>query len=113
MTWLDVGNGWRNLYLLSCMLQAGALGCLFAANGWFVKRSRAACFLTGAASTPLVQYLWTLMLALVWPQAPKLVYIGVLPALSCLLVLVLGILNLRRAGQLISPSQRPVRRGAD
>ena len=42
MTWLDVGNGWRNLFLLSCALQALALGCLFCAHGWFVKQSKAA-----------------------------------------------------------------------
>ena len=73
MTWLDVGNGWRNLYLLSCVLQAVGLGALFAARRWFSKRSRAACFLTGAAATPFIQYLWTLLLAFLWPHAPKLV----------------------------------------
>ncbi len=95
MTWLDVGNGWRNLYLLSCMAQMGALGCLFAARGWFSK-SRAACFLTGVVATPLAQYLWTLLLAALWPQAPRLVYIGVLPALSTVCVLVMAALRLRR-----------------
>ena len=41
MTWLDVGNGWRNLFLLSCAVQALALGCLFCAHGWFVKSTAA------------------------------------------------------------------------
>lgn len=81
-TWLDLGNGWRNLYLLSCLLQACALGTAFAIHHLFSKRSRMACFLTGVAVTPLVQYLWTLLLAVVWANAPKLVYIGALPALA-------------------------------
>lgn len=96
MTWLDLGNRWRNLYLLSCLLQMGALGCLFAQRGWFVKKSRAACFLTGVATTPLMQYLWTLALALVWPWAPRMVYIGALPALSCLILLALMLVDARR-----------------
>jgi len=101
MTWLDLGNHWRNIYLLSCLMQMGALGCLFAARGWFVKKSRAACFLTGVATTPLAQYLWTLVLALVWPDAPQLVYIAALPALSCLIVLALAISRIRKAKTLI------------
>lgn len=96
MTWLDVGNGWRNLYLLSCLMQMGALGCLFAYRGWFSRQSRLASFLTGVAATPFVQYLWTLLLAVVWPKAPKLLYIGALPVLSVLCVLVLGAVNVRR-----------------
>lgn len=110
MTWLDVGNGWRNLYLLSCVLQAAGLGALFAARRWFSKRSRAACFLTGAAATPFIQYLWTLLLAFLWPHAPKLVYIGVLPALSalCLLVLLLG--RLKRLSALWARGRRFLRR---
>ena len=95
MTWLDIGNSWRNLFLLSSLLQMGALGCLFASRGWFVKKSRAACFLTGVASTPLVQYLWMLMMAAVWPDAPRLVYIGTLPALAALVLLVMGLVRLR------------------
>lgn len=87
LAWLDLGNGWRNLYLLSCALTALALGVLFVRRRWFVKHSPTACFLTGMAATPLVQYLWTLLLAAVWPQAPRLVYIGVLPALSALYLL--------------------------
>ena len=101
MTWLDLGNHWRNLYLLSCLMQMGALGCLFAARGWFVKANRPACFLTGVASTPLVQYLWTLLLALCWPNAPQTVYIGGLPVLSCLIVLGLGLANIRKVKQLV------------
>ena len=100
MTWLDLGNHWRNLYLLSCLVQMGALGCLFAARGWFVKQNRPACFLTGVASTPLVQYLWTLLLALCWPNAPQMVYIGGLPVLSILAVLGLAIVNVRKVKQL-------------
>ena len=79
MDWLSVGNGWRNLYLLSCAVQALALGVLFARRRWWVKENRGGAFLAGAAITPLVQYLWTLVLALLWPFAPKMVYIGVLP----------------------------------
>ncbi len=110
MTWLDLGNHWRNLYLLSCMMQMGALGCLFAARGWFVKTNRPACFLTGVAFTPLMQYLWTLTLAILWPDAPQLVYIGTLPAVSCLIVLALGVLNLRRAKELLQRGAAFVRR---
>ena len=96
MTWLDVGNGWRNLYLLSCLMQMGALGCLFAYRGWFSRQSRLASFLTGVSATPFVQYLWTLLLAVVWPKAPQMVYIGALPVLSVLCVLILGAVNVRR-----------------
>lgn len=91
LTWLDLGNGWRNLYLLSCLLQAFALGTAFSLHGWFTKKSRAACFFTGVAITPLVQYLWTLLLAAVWPAAPKQLYIGVLPALACIYLLLVFI----------------------
>lgn len=101
MTWLDVGNGWRNLYLLSCMLTAFALGVLFAVHHLFAKRSRAACFLTGVAATPFVQYLWTLLLSLLWPAAFKWVYIGTLPAASGMYLLVLGLRNLRRVPELM------------
>ena len=101
MTWLDLGNHWRNLYLLSCLAQMGALGCLFAARGWFVKSNRPACFLTGVASTPLMQYLWTLGLALCWPNAPQMVYIGGLPVLSILVVLGLAIANVLKVKRLV------------
>ncbi|MCL1854534.1 MAG: hypothetical protein FWF86_02275, partial [Clostridia bacterium] len=73
-TWLDIGNGWRNVYLLSFMVQALALGTAFALHGWWWKSSRIGCFLTGTACTPLIQYLWTLALAVLWPQAPRLLY---------------------------------------
>ena len=53
MTWLDIGNGWRNLFLLSCALQAAALGLWFCLRGWFSPRHRVACFLTGVAATPV------------------------------------------------------------
>ncbi len=96
MTWLDLGNGWRNLYLLSCMLTAFALGTGFAVHRLFAKRSRMACFLTGVAATPFVQYLWTLLLALLWPTASKWVYIAALPALSGLYLAALALKNLRR-----------------
>ena len=94
--WLSVGNGWRNLFLLSNALQAFALGLLFARHRWWVKRSRLGAFLAGAAVTPLLMYLWTLLLALLWPHAPKLVYIGVLPALAGLYLIWLAAVNLRR-----------------
>ena len=41
MTWLDIGNGWRNLFLLSSALQAAALGLCFCLRGWFSPRHRA------------------------------------------------------------------------
>lgn len=97
MTWLDVGNGWRNLYLLSCLVQMLALGSLFAARGWFSKRSRPSCFLTGVAATPLCQYLWMLLMAAVWPHAPRLVLIGVPPAAA---VVALAVVTLRRIKRL-------------
>ena len=100
MTWLDIGNGWRNLFLLSVMAQMGALGCLFAARNWFGK-SKAASFLTGVAATPLAQYLWMLGMSLVWPNAPRLVYIGVPPVAACLCVLVLAVRRIRRVKELI------------
>ncbi|MEG0512095.1 MAG: hypothetical protein RR653_05185, partial [Clostridia bacterium] len=77
MDWLSVGNGWRNLYLLSCVLQAAALGLLFAAHRIPFQKSRAASFCTGVAAVPFLQYLWVLALAFLWPNAPRLVYIGV------------------------------------
>lgn len=101
MTWLEIGNGWRNLFLLSCMAQTGALGCLFAARGWFSRKSRLACFLTGAAVTPLAQYLWMLLLALVWPNAPRLIYIGVPPVLAVLGLSVMALRRLCRARALL------------
>ncbi len=110
MTWLDIGNGWRNLYLLSCMLQIGALGCLFCARGWFLKKSRAACFLTGVAATPMVQYLWVLALAFVWPTAPRAVYIGALPALSAAVLLAMGIRRVRRWRELSGKAAAFLRR---
>ena len=82
MTWLDIGNGWRNLFLLSCMLQAVSLGVLFATRREWMKEHRAAAFFAGVAVTPFAQYLWMLLLALLWPAAPKLLYIGVPPALA-------------------------------
>lgn len=100
MTWLDIGNGWRNLYLLSSLLQMGALGLLFAAHRWFSQKSRLACFLTGVAATPLCQYLWMLLLSLLWPQAPRLVYIGVPPALAGIALCVMALRRARRAKEL-------------
>ena len=110
MTWLDVGNGWRNLYLASCLLQAGALGSLFAARGWFCQKSRAACFFTGVAATPLAQYLWTLILSLLWPFAPRLFYIGALPALAALCLLTMLLRRIRRMPELLSRAWRFLRR---
>lgn len=100
MTWLDVGNGWRNLFLLSCLAQAFALGCLFCAHGWFVKKSRAACFLTGVAATPLMQYLWMLVMALVWPNAPQLLLITVPPVGAAVLVAVMALRRVRQVKSL-------------
>ena len=110
MTWLDIGNGWRNLFLLSCLVQMGALGTLFAVNGWFSKRSRLACFLTGMAVTPLVQYLWTLLLAIVWPAASRWAYIGILPLFSAAYLAVLGLKNIRRAKELFARGWQFARR---
>ncbi len=110
MTWLDLGNQWRNLYLLSCMVQMGALGCLFAAKGWFVKQSRAACFLTGVATVPLWQSLWTLGLAIFWPHAPRMAYIAGLPLISLLILLGLGIAALRHVRTLVQKGLVFVRR---
>ena len=103
MTWLDIGNGWRNIFLLSCALQAAALGVWFCLRGWFSPRHRVACFLTGVAATPLCQYLWMLLLALLWPQAPRWVYIGVPPALA---VVGLAVMGLRRAKRLREEAAR-------
>ena len=85
--WLSVGTGWRNLYLLSSMMQALALGLVFVKHKLWIRRSAIGAFLAGAATTPLWQYLWTLALALLWPHAPKAVYIGVLPAAAGLTLL--------------------------
>lgn len=82
LDWLAVGNGWRNLFLLSCAVQAVALGTGFAVHRLWVRRSRLGAFLAGVSVTPLVQFLWMLLLAAVWPQASKWVYIGTLPALA-------------------------------
>ncbi len=96
MTWLDIGNGWRNLFLLSCAVQAAAMGLWFASRRWFCGHSRLACLLTGVAATPLCQYLWTLLLALVWPGAPRLVYIGAPPLLAALGLLAMLLRRARR-----------------
>lgn len=98
MTWLDIGNGWRNLLLLSCAVQAGFWGLLFCSRRWFWKTSRLACFLTGAAATPLLQYLWMLMMAFVWPLAPRWVYIGAPPALAALGIAVMALRRVKRLG---------------
>ena len=110
MTWLDLGNGWRNLFLLSAFLQAVALGTLFAARRWFSKGSRLACFLTGAAATPLLEYLWMLALAFLWPNAPKLVYIGVPPLAAGVLLAVMLLRRIRRIPALFRRGLAFVRR---
>ena len=102
MDWLSVGNGWRNLYLLSCAVQALALGVLFARRRWWVKENRGGAFLAGAAITPLVQYLWTLVLALLWPFAPKMVYIGVLPLAGAVYLAWVGLRSLASAKTLLA-----------
>lgn len=86
LTWLDVGNGWRNLYLLSCAAQMLALGTAFA-RGRLLGR-RLPSFLLGMAATPFVQWLWMLLMGAVWPQAPRLLLIGALPAAGAIYLLV-------------------------
>ena len=110
MTWTDVGNAWRNLFLLSCALQAAALGTLFAKRRWFAKKSRLACFFTGVAATPFVQYLWTLALAFVLPLASKWIYIGALPALAGGYLLTLLVRNRKRLKPLCARGWAFVRR---
>ncbi len=96
MTWLDLGNGWRNLFLLSCAVQMAALGLLCASRRWFGK-TRLGGFLSGVAATPLMQYLWMLLTALLWPHAPRIVLIGMPPLLA---VIGLGAMLLRRIRRL-------------
>jgi len=72
------------------------LGTLFAIHHWFSRKSRVACFFTGAAATPLLQYLWMLFIAVVWPNAPRFIWIGILPLLSGLYGLLLIIRYARR-----------------
>lgn len=108
--WLSVGNSWRNLYLLSSGAQALALGLFLAKHRLWVKGSRVGAFLAGAAITPLMQYLWMLLLALFWPQAPKLVYIGAPPALAGLYLLWLTARHIRDAKPLAAKGTSFVRR---
>ncbi len=108
--WLSVGNGWRNLYLLSTALQALSLGLFFGKHKLWVKRGGLGAFLAGAATTPLWQYLWMLALAFLWPHAPKLVYIGVLPALAGLYLLWLLLRHLKDVKSLWAKSAQFVRR---
>ncbi len=96
MTWLDVGNGWRNLYLLSMALQMAALGLWFAKKRWFCRYSRLACALTGAAAAPLCQFVWMLLMALVWPTAPRQVLIGAPPAGAAVMLLWLALSHVQR-----------------
>lgn len=105
LDWLAVGNGWRNLYLASVALQALALGTLFARRRLWVRGSRAGAFLAGASITPLLEMLWMLLISLLWPFAPKAVYIGVPPALAGGYLLWQGVRCLPRFAPL-------VRRGA-
>ncbi len=109
-TWLDVGNGVRNLFLLSCMMQAFALGTLFVMLGLVSKKSRLASFLAGAASTPIVQYLYMLLLALIYPTAPTWVYVGVLPFVSALFMGVVVIKHIRSIRLLITKAWLFVKR---
>lgn len=110
MTWLDIGNGWRNIFLLSSGVQALALGAFFAAHRLFARRSRLACFLTGVAATPFIQYLWMLALAFLWPQAPKLVIIGAPPVLGALGLLVMLLRRLTRIRPLLKQGVGFIRR---
>ena len=97
MTWLDIGNGYRNLYLLSVITQAFTFGMLFAHMRWFSKKNRLACFFTGVACTPFIQYLFMLVLAFVWPNAPRLVIIATLPVLAICTLGVLVFLHRKEA----------------
>ena len=108
--WLAVGNGWRNVYLLSNVLQALALGLFFAKHRLWVKRGRLGAFLAGAAVTPLLQYLWMLLLAMVWPHAPQLLYIGALPALAGLYLMWLALRHVRGLKALPGKAAAYVRR---
>lgn len=110
MTWLDIGNGWRNLFLLSCALQAFSLGVLFAARRVFWKDHRVAAFFAGAAVTPFAQFLWMLLLSLLWPKAPKLVYIGVPPALAAGYLLWLVVKHRKRWMELLSGGWEKIKR---
>lgn len=100
MTWLDIGNGWRNLFLLSCGIQALALGTFFAIHRLFAPKSRLACFFTGIAATPLIQYLWMLLMGLLWPHAPKMLLIGAPPALALIGLLVMALCRIRELAAL-------------
>jgi hypothetical protein len=104
LDWSAVGNGWRNLYLLSSLVQALALGLFFAKRRLWVKRSRLGAFLAGASLTPLAEYLWTLLLALCWPQASKWIYIGVLPLAAGAYLLFTALVSLRRITSLAKRS---------
>jgi len=106
LDWLAIGNGWRNLYLASCLLQAAALGLLFAVRRLWVGGSRLGAFLAGVAVTPLVQFLWTLLLAFLWPNAGQWVYIGALPLAAALYLVWLCATRIRRVKSLF-------RRGVD
>ncbi|HPS82027.1 MAG TPA: hypothetical protein PLP25_09240, partial [Candidatus Limiplasma sp.] len=103
LDWLAVGNAWRNLFILSCAVQALALGTLFSARRLWVGGNRLGAFLAGVSVTPLAQYLWMLLLALFWPFAPKAVYISALPALASAYLLWM---ILRRTGRLLSLARR-------
>ncbi len=102
LDWLAVGNGWRNLYLASCALQALALGLFFAKRRLWAKRSRLGAFLAGVSVTPLIQYLWTLLLAAVWPRADKWVYIGALPLAAAAYLLFLFIRHIGKFKALLA-----------
>ena len=97
MTWLDVGNGWRNIYLLSTLFQAFCLGTVFAWRQLFSRRSRLACFLTGVAVTPFLQYLCTMLLGLVIPHAPRAVYLLLPPVVAAALFVWAALRQLRQA----------------
>ena len=45
LDWLAVGNGWRNLYLLSVALQAAALGVLLLRRRAWLGCGRLSAFL--------------------------------------------------------------------
>lgn len=116
MTWLDIGNGWRNIYLLSVMVQCVANGLFCALHGFPLKKQRFASLLVGIASTPLLQYLWMLFVALVWPHSPRLFIIGLPPAMAAIAILVMLLrrihsipLWLQKAKEILSKKHLPNR----
>lgn len=98
LTWYDIGNGWRNVYLLGSGVTALALATLCVLHPALFGRRKSAAALAGVACTPLVQTLWMLLLALAWPDAPQKLCVFGLPALSALYLLLALISRRKRLG---------------